>query len=65
MDELAYALGVDPVELRRRNEPAIDEGENLPFSSRSLLKCFDRGSATLRLGSSGSDAARACATDAS
>ena len=43
MDELAYAVGVDPVELRRRNEPAIDEGENLPFSSRSLLKCFDLG----------------------
>ena len=41
MDELAVALGMDPVELRRRNEPAIDEGENLPFSSRSMLKCLD------------------------
>ena len=41
MDELAIALGMDPVELRRRNEPAIDEGENRPFSSRSLIKCFD------------------------
>jgi xanthine dehydrogenase YagR molybdenum-binding subunit len=43
MDELAYALGMDPLELRRRNEPAIDEGENRPFSSRSLVKCFDLG----------------------
>jgi xanthine dehydrogenase YagR molybdenum-binding subunit len=41
MDELAYALGIDPVELRRRNEPTIDEGENKPFSSRSLMKCYD------------------------
>jgi xanthine dehydrogenase YagR molybdenum-binding subunit len=41
MDELAVALGIDPVELRRRNEPSIDEGENRPFSSRSLVKCFD------------------------
>jgi xanthine dehydrogenase YagR molybdenum-binding subunit len=41
MDELSYALGIDPIELRRRNEPEIDEGENKPFSSRSLTKCFD------------------------
>ncbi|MBP2234058.1 xanthine dehydrogenase YagR molybdenum-binding subunit [Sinorhizobium kostiense] len=44
MDELAYALAIDPVELRRRNEPAIDEAENKPFSSRSLMKCYDVGS---------------------
>ncbi len=43
MDELAYALRMDPVELRRRNEPSIDEGENRRFSSRSLTKCFDVG----------------------
>ena len=41
LDELSYALGIDPVELRRRNEPEIDEGDNKPFSSRSLLKCYD------------------------
>jgi xanthine dehydrogenase YagR molybdenum-binding subunit len=43
VDELSYALGIDPIELRRRNEPAIDEGENKPFSSRSLMKCYDLG----------------------
>ena len=43
MDELSYALGIDPIELRRRNEPEIDEGENKPFSSRSLMKCYDLG----------------------
>jgi xanthine dehydrogenase YagR molybdenum-binding subunit len=43
VDELSYALDIDPIELRRRNEPAIDEAENKPFSSRSLMKCYDLG----------------------
>lgn len=43
MDELAYKLGMDPLELRRINEPAVDEGRNVPFSSRSMLKCYDVG----------------------
>jgi xanthine dehydrogenase YagR molybdenum-binding subunit len=43
VDELSYALGIDPIELRRRNEPTMDEGENKPFSSRSLMQCYDVG----------------------
>ncbi|HEX4584129.1 MAG TPA: xanthine dehydrogenase family protein molybdopterin-binding subunit [Burkholderiaceae bacterium] len=43
MDELSCALGIDPIELRRRNEPEIDEAEKRPFSSRSLMKCYDFG----------------------
>jgi len=43
MDELSYKLGIDPVELRRRNEPQIDEAENKPFSSRSLMQCYALG----------------------
>ncbi|SPS00496.1 xanthine dehydrogenase family protein molybdopterin-binding subunit [Cupriavidus taiwanensis] len=43
MDELAHALGMDPLELRRRNEPGLDEGLQLPFSSRSMLACYERG----------------------
>ncbi|WP_088342854.1 MULTISPECIES: xanthine dehydrogenase family protein molybdopterin-binding subunit [Rhodomicrobium] len=43
IDELSYKLGIDPVELRRRNEPAIDEAEKLPFSSRSLMQCYALG----------------------
>ncbi len=41
MDELSYKVGLDPIELRRRNEPKIDEDEGKPFSSRSLLQCYD------------------------
>ncbi len=43
MDELAHELGVDPVELRLRNEPATDEGTNRPFSSRSTRECLRLG----------------------
>ena len=43
VDELSYALGIDPIDLRRRNEPEIDEGESKPFSSRSMMKCYDLG----------------------
>jgi xanthine dehydrogenase YagR molybdenum-binding subunit len=41
LDELSYEVGIDPVELRRRNETAIDEADGKPFSSRSLLQCYD------------------------
>ena len=43
VDELSYALGIDPIDLRRRNESEIDEGESKPFSSRSLIPCYDLG----------------------
>jgi len=43
MDELAIALKIDPIELRLRNEPSIDEKENIPFSSRHLKECLTRG----------------------
>jgi xanthine dehydrogenase YagR molybdenum-binding subunit len=40
MDELAIAVGLDPVELRLRNEPEQDEHRELPFSSRSTRECY-------------------------
>jgi xanthine dehydrogenase YagR molybdenum-binding subunit len=43
MDELAHRLGVDPIELRRRNEPSEDEAKNLPFSTRRLRECYTVG----------------------
>ncbi len=43
MDELAVAAGVDPVELRIRNEPAVDPEEGTPFSSRHLVECLREG----------------------
>jgi xanthine dehydrogenase YagR molybdenum-binding subunit len=43
MDELAIALGIDPVELRIRNEPEVDPESGLPFSSRNLVACLREG----------------------
>jgi xanthine dehydrogenase YagR molybdenum-binding subunit len=43
MDELALKLGMDPVQLRLANEPAIDEGLKIPFSSRHLKECLSAG----------------------
>ena len=43
VDELAYELGLDPIELRRRNEPVQDPGKGTPFSSRHLLAAYRMG----------------------
>ncbi|HEX3557288.1 MAG TPA: xanthine dehydrogenase family protein molybdopterin-binding subunit [Thermoanaerobaculia bacterium] len=43
MDELAYALGMDPLELRLRNHADKDEGEDKPWSSKHLKECYQRG----------------------
>ena len=41
MDELAVALDLDPVELRRRNDTRPEPIKGLPYTSRSLMPCFD------------------------
>ena len=43
MDEMAVACGIDPVELRVRNEPEVHPESGLPFSSRSLVACLREG----------------------
>ena len=43
IDELAQACGIDPVELRIKNDPAIDPESGLPFSSRNLVACLRQG----------------------
>ena len=40
LDELAVALGMDPVELRLRNDAERDEHDGLLFSSRALRESF-------------------------
>jgi xanthine dehydrogenase YagR molybdenum-binding subunit len=44
MDELAYALGIDPLQLRLQNYTERDPGKDLPFSSKSLRQCYQLGS---------------------
>jgi xanthine dehydrogenase YagR molybdenum-binding subunit len=45
MDELAYATGVDPVELRLRNDTDTDPYSGRPFSTRALRRCLTEGAA--------------------
>src|SRR5262249_40300795 len=41
----AVAAGLDPIELRITNEPAVDPESGLPFSSRGLVACLREGAA--------------------
>lgn len=45
MDELAYALHMDPLALRLKNYAEADPDKNLPFSSKSLRACYQQGAA--------------------
>ncbi|MFC9359632.1 xanthine dehydrogenase family protein molybdopterin-binding subunit [Rhodococcus sp. NPDC057014] len=43
MDELAAACGLDPIELRIRNEPDVDPSTGRPWSGRRLTDCLREG----------------------
>lgn len=43
MDELAYKLKIDPLELRLINYAERDVAENKPFSSKELRECYWQG----------------------
>jgi xanthine dehydrogenase YagR molybdenum-binding subunit len=43
MDELAVALGMDPLELRLRNYTDRDLNTGVPFSSKELRACYRQG----------------------
>ena len=43
VDELAHALGMDPIELRIRNEPTVDPERGVPYSERRVVECLREG----------------------
>lgn len=43
MDELAAVCGIDPIELRVRNEPETDPESGKPWSGRRLIDCLHLG----------------------
>lgn len=43
MDELAFALKLDPIEFRLRNHADSDPERNLPWSSKFLKDCYQLG----------------------
>jgi len=46
LDELAVKLRIDPIELRRMNDTMSDPISGAPYTSRSLMQCFDQAGAT-------------------
>lgn len=45
IDELADRIGIDPIELRLRNQPDKDPTSGLPFSSRHIVEAYQAGAA--------------------
>ncbi len=43
LDELAYKLRMDPLELRLKNYAEQDPDKNLPWSTKSLRECYKQG----------------------
>ena len=43
VDELADKLGMDPIELRTRNEPEKDPTSGVPFSTRNIVEAYKAG----------------------
>lgn len=43
LDELAVKLNMDPVELRIKNYAAVHPQNKLPWSSKYLKECYDKG----------------------
>jgi xanthine dehydrogenase YagR molybdenum-binding subunit len=43
LDELAYALEIDPIQLRLRNDAPMDADKHVPWTSKSLRECLERG----------------------
>ncbi len=43
MDELAYAVGIDPLVLRLQNYAEVDAAKGVPYSSKELRACYREG----------------------
>ncbi|MGW3247053.1 xanthine dehydrogenase family protein molybdopterin-binding subunit [Streptomyces sp. NPDC001070] len=43
LDELAYTLRIDPVELRVRNHTDVDPRNGLPWTGKAMLECYEVG----------------------
>ncbi|MFF7209000.1 xanthine dehydrogenase family protein molybdopterin-binding subunit [Streptomyces sp. NPDC008238] len=43
LDELAYTLRMDPLDLRMRNHTEVDPRNGLPWSGKALMECYEVG----------------------
>ena len=46
MDEMAVALAMDPIEFRRVNDTQTSPISGAPYTSRSLMACYDQAAAS-------------------
>ena len=46
MDEMAVALAMDPIEFRRINDTQVSPITGAPYTSRSLMTCYDQAAAS-------------------
>ncbi|HET6255235.1 MAG TPA: xanthine dehydrogenase family protein molybdopterin-binding subunit [Puia sp.] len=47
MDELAYRLKMDPIELRLLNYAETEQQKKKPFSAKNLRECYERGAVAI------------------
>jgi xanthine dehydrogenase YagR molybdenum-binding subunit len=47
IDEIAYAVNMDPIQFRILNHTDTDPEKNLPWSTKYLKECFELGSETI------------------
>jgi xanthine dehydrogenase YagR molybdenum-binding subunit len=43
VDEAAWKAGIDPLDFRIKNYAAMDQNDDLPFSSKELMACYQQG----------------------
>jgi xanthine dehydrogenase YagR molybdenum-binding subunit len=47
LDELAEQIGMDPLDLRKKNFTDVDPRNNKPYSSNFLMEAYDQGAAAI------------------
>ncbi|WP_199139571.1 xanthine dehydrogenase family protein molybdopterin-binding subunit [Pedobacter sp. ASV12] len=50
IDEMAYALDMDPLDFRTKNDPETDPAQNRPFSSKYVKEAYKLGAAKIGWG---------------
>ncbi|SMQ94431.1 xanthine dehydrogenase family protein molybdopterin-binding subunit [Xanthomonas fragariae] len=43
MDELSYAIGIDPLALRLKNYAQVNPADDKPYSTKALRACYQQG----------------------
>jgi xanthine dehydrogenase YagR molybdenum-binding subunit len=47
LDTLAEKIGMDPLDFRKKNHADIDQTNGMPYTSKRLLECYEKGAAAI------------------